>query len=115
MPAPKITKIVGRLLPRLVHGFRIANARDHWSFALPGNMYTGSEAVLQPATCLLARLDKVARPLKLHQTQAEDIRWLLSLFQSDGLHNMSMARLAGAVPPHDCINMDALDLGVCGV
>jgi dissimilatory sulfite reductase (desulfoviridin) alpha/beta subunit len=28
---------------------------------------------------------------------------------------MSMARLAGAVPPHDCIEMDASDLGVCGV
>jgi hypothetical protein len=26
-----------------------------------------------------------------------------------------MARLAGAIPPHDCINMDASDAGVCGV
>jgi hypothetical protein len=26
-----------------------------------------------------------------------------------------MARLAGAIPPHDRINMDASDAGVCGV
>ncbi len=26
-----------------------------------------------------------------------------------------MARLAGAIPTHDCINMDASDAGVCGV
>jgi hypothetical protein len=26
-----------------------------------------------------------------------------------------MARLAGAIPPHDCINMDASDAGVCGM
>jgi hypothetical protein len=26
-----------------------------------------------------------------------------------------MARLAGAIPPHDCINMDASDASVCGV
>jgi hypothetical protein len=26
-----------------------------------------------------------------------------------------MARLAGAIPLHDCINMDASDAGVCGV
>jgi hypothetical protein len=28
---------------------------------------------------------------------------------------MSIAWLAGAIPPHDCINMDASDAGVCGV
>jgi hypothetical protein len=27
---------------------------------------------------------------------------------------MSMVRLAGAIPPHDYINMDASDAGVCG-
>jgi hypothetical protein len=28
---------------------------------------------------------------------------------------MSMARLAGAIPLHDCINMAASDAGFCGV
>jgi hypothetical protein len=38
-----------------------------------------------------------------------------ALFRSDALQDMSMARLAGAIPLHDCINMDASDAGVLGV
>ncbi len=36
----------------------------------------------------LGVLEKVDRPLKLHHTQAEDIRWLLALFRSDALQDM---------------------------
>ncbi len=39
----------------------------------------------------------------------------ISSVQSDALQDMSMARLAGAIPPHDCINMDTSDARVCGV
>jgi hypothetical protein len=60
-------------------------------------------------------LEKVSVPLRLELNQVEDVRWLLALFRSDALQDMSMARLAGAIPPHDCINMDASDAGVCGV
>jgi hypothetical protein len=59
--------------------------------------------------------EKVSVPLRLQLNQLEDILWLLVLFRSDALQDMSMIRLAGAIPPHDCINMDASDAGVYGV
>ncbi len=67
---------------------------------------------LQAFMCVL---EKASVPLRLQSKQVEDVRWLLALFRSDALQDMSMARLAGAIPPHDCINMDASNAGVCGV
>jgi hypothetical protein len=54
----------------------------------------------------------VARSLTIHDTQAEDIRWLLALFRLDALQDMPMDHLARVIPPHDRNDMDASDPGV---
>jgi hypothetical protein len=117
MPAPKIAKIVGRLLA-LLDSSTVSVLQMRETMGLLrylGTCIPVAKPFYKRLLAFLRVLEKVTRPLKLHQAQVDDIRWLLSLFQSDVLHNMSMARLAGAIPPHDSINMDASDLGVCGV
>jgi len=117
MPAPKITKIVGRLLAlldtTLVSVMRMRETMGLLRYL--GTCIPVAKPFYNRLQAFLGVLEKVARPLRLHTTQVEDIRWLLALFRSDALQDMSMARLAGVTPPHDRINMDASDLGVCGV
>jgi hypothetical protein len=117
MPAPKIAKIVGRLLA-LLDSSTVSVRQMRETMGLLrylGTCIPVARPFYNRLQAFLSVLEKVARPLRLHQAQAEDIRWLLALFQSEALRDMSMARLAGAIPPHDSINMDASDLGVCGV
>ncbi len=80
-------------------------------FVLPRDVYPGSKTVQQSATAFMCVLE-VSVPLRLQSNQVEDIRWLLALFRSDELQDMSMARLAGAIQQRDYINMDAPDAGV---
>ncbi len=97
MPASKIAKIVGRLLA-LLDSFTVSVLQMHETMGLLcylGTCIQVARPFYNRLQAFLGVLENVDRPLKLHQAQAEDIRWLLSLFQSDALHNMSMARLAG--------------------
>jgi hypothetical protein len=114
MPAPKITKIVGRLVAlldtTLVSVMRMRETMGLLRYL--GMCIPVAKPFYNRPQAFLGVLEKVARPLKLHTTQVEDIRWLLALFRSDALQDMSMACLAGVTPPHDRINMDASDLGV---
>jgi hypothetical protein len=117
MPAPKIAKILGRLLA-LLDADTVSTIQLRETMGLLrylGTCIPVARPFYNRLQALLCVLEKVAKPLKLQTTQAEDIRWLIALFQSDALQDMSMARLAGEIPPHDRINMDASDMGVCGV
>ena len=117
MPEPKIAKIVGRLLALL-------NSKHVTVKQLNGTMglirYLGTcIPVARPfynrLQAFLGVLQKVTMPLKLPNNQIEDIKWLLALFQTKAFQGISMRRLAGVITPHEVINMDASDLGGCGV
>ncbi len=101
IPALKIAKIVGRLFA-LLDSSTISVLQMRETMGLLrylGTCIPVARQFYNRPQAFLGVLEKVTRPLKLHQAQAEDIRWVMSLFQSDALHNMSMARLARAIPP----------------
>jgi hypothetical protein len=107
MSAPKIAKIVGRLLA-LTDSSTVSVLQMRETMGLLrylGTCIPVARPFYNRLQAFLGVLEKVVRPLMLHQAQAEDIRWLLSLFQSDALQNMSLAHLAGAVPSHDRIRV----------
>ena len=117
MPEPKITKIVGRLSALL--GSKHVTVKQ-----LNGVMgllrYLGTcIPVARPfynrLQAFLEVLQSVTMPLKLPNNQIEGTRWLLALFQTKAFQGISLRRLAGVIEPHEVINMDASDLGVCGV
>ena len=117
MPASKIAKIVGRLLA-LLDATKVSLRQLRETMGLLrylGTCIPVAKPFYNRLQAFMCVLEKVSVPLRLQSNQVEDIRWLLALFRSDALQDMSMARLAGAIPPHDCINMDASDAGVCGV
>jgi len=97
MPATKIAKIVGRL-SALLDATTVSVLRMRETMGLLrylGMCIPVAKPFYNRLQAFLGVLEKVARPLKLHETQVEDIRWLLALFQSDALQDMSMTRLAG--------------------
>ena len=117
MPASKIAKIVGRLLA-LLDASKVTLRQLRETMGLLrylGTCIPVAKPFYNRLQAFMCVLEKVSVPLRLQANQVEDIRWLLALFRSDALQDMSMARLAGAIPPHDRINMDASDAGVCGV
>jgi hypothetical protein len=117
MPASKIAKIVGRLLA-LLGATKVTLRQLRETMGLLrylGTCIPVAKPFYNRLQAFMCVLEKVSVPLRLQLNQVEDVRWLLALFRSDALQDMSMARLAGAIPPHDCINMDASDAGVCGV
>jgi hypothetical protein len=117
MPAHNIAKIVGRLLA-LQDSSKVSVLQMRETMGLLrylGTRIPVARPLKNRLQAFLGVLGKETRLLILHKAQAEDILWPMALFQSDALHNMSMARLTGAVSPHEIINMDGSDLGVCGV
>ncbi len=116
MPASKIAKIVGRLLA-LLDATKVTLRQLRETMGLLrylGTCILVSKPFYNRLHAFMCVLEKISVPLRLQPNHVEDIRWLLALSRSDALQEMSMARLAGAIPPHDCINMDASDARVCG-
>jgi hypothetical protein len=117
MPESKIAKIVGRLLA-LLDSTKVTLRQLRETMGLLrylGMCIPVAKPFYNRLQAFMCVLERVTVPLRLPPSQVEDVRWLLALFRSDALQDMSMARLAGAIPPHDFINMDASDAGVCGV
>ncbi len=117
IPASKIAKIVGRLLALLdATKVTLRQLRETMGlFCYLGTCIRVAKPFYSRLQVFMCFFEKISAPLQLQSDQVKDIRWLLALFSSDSLQDMSMARLAGAIPPHDCINMDAPGAGVCRV
>jgi hypothetical protein len=117
VPPSKIAKIVGRLLA-LLDATKVTLRQLRETMGLLrylGACIPVAKPFYNRLQAFMCVLEKTSVPMRLQPNQVEDIRWLLALFRSDALQGMSMARLAGAIPPHDWINMDASDAGVCAV
>jgi hypothetical protein len=109
MPASKIAKIVGHLVA-LLDATKVTLRQLRKTMGLLrylGTCIPVAKLFYNRLQTFMCVLEKVSVPLRLQSNQVEDSRWLLALFRSDALQDMRMARLAGAIPPHDCINMDA--------
>ena len=63
----------------------------------------------------LSVLEKVGLPLPLGAGAIEDFSWLVTLYRSDSLKGIPLDQFANVRPPDHVINMDASDLGICGV
>lgn len=117
MPASKIAKILGSL-SALLDTTKVTLRQLRETMGLLrylGMCIPVARPFYNRLQAFMCVLEKVSTPLKLPANQIEDIRWLVALFRSEALQDMSMARLAEAIPPHDHVNMDASDAGVCGV
>jgi hypothetical protein len=117
MPASKIAKIVGRLLA-LLDATKATLTQLRETMGLQrylGTCIPVAKPFYNRLHAFMCVLEKISVPLRFQPNHVKDTRWLLALFRLDALQDMSMARLAGAISLHDCINMDASDAGVCGV
>jgi hypothetical protein len=101
MPASKMAKIVGRLLA-LLDATKVTLRQLRETMGLLrylGTCIPVAKPFYNRLQAFMCVLEKVSVPLRLQSNQVEDIRWLSALFRSDALQDMSMARLAGAIPP----------------
>ena len=117
MPAAKISKILGRLSELLSANLATLKLmrRTLGLLRYLGMCIPIAKPFYNRLQAFMGVLENVSKPLKLPASAKEDTRWLIALFSSDAFQAISMRRLAGAIEPHETINMDASDLGVCAV
>jgi hypothetical protein len=116
MPARKLTKIVGHLLAlRDSTTVSLSRMRDTVSLLrYLGICILVAKSFYNWLQAFVSVSERAAKPLKLHDTPAEDIH------ESNRIPVKCATRHAhdlpaGALLPYDHINMKASDLGVCGV
>jgi hypothetical protein len=93
MPASKIAKVVGRLLALLdVTKVTLRQLRETMGLLLYlGMCIPVAKPFYNRLQAFMCVLEKVSVPQRLQSNQVEDSRWLLALFRSDALQDMSMA------------------------